>query len=54
MNWKINNLQETLDLAKPLEGMEIKICEIARDGDRAIYVAEILAPDGKRHLIFSE
>jgi hypothetical protein len=39
----IKSLHEILDDAEPLSGMGIKIKEVSRDGDRAVYVAEIPA-----------
>lgn len=41
MQLKVVQLDKILDEAKELSGMGIKIKEISRDGDRAVYVAEI-------------
>src|SRR3989344_1820496 len=41
MTLNVINLNKILDTAEPLSGMGIKIKEISRDGDRAVYVAEI-------------
>ena len=46
MKIDINLLTELLENAEPLNNMGIKIEEISRDGDRAVYVAEI--PAGER------
>ena len=43
MRLKVKNLNSVLNKAKPLPGMGIKIKEVGRDGDRAVYVAEIPA-----------
>lgn len=43
MKLNVNNLNHILNRAKLLPGMGIKIKEIGRDGDRAVYVAEIPA-----------
>ncbi len=43
MKLHVNNLHKILDEAEPLPGMGIKIKEICRDGNQAIYVAEIPA-----------
>jgi hypothetical protein len=41
MTLNITKLNAVLDTAEVLPGMDIKIKEISRDGDRAIYAAEI-------------
>ena len=41
MSLQISNLNEILDKAEPLAGMGIIISEISRDGDTAVYVAQI-------------
>ena len=41
MTLNVINLNKILDTAEELSGMGIKIKEISRDGDRAVYVAEI-------------
>lgn len=43
MKFTTSNLHQVLDDAQPLSGMGIKIKEVSRDGDRAVYVAEIPA-----------
>src|SRR3989344_1353393 len=41
MTLNVRNLHDILNEAEPLPGMGIKIKEVSRDGDRAVYVAEI-------------
>ena len=41
MTLNVRNLNDVLNEAEPLPGMGIKIKEVSRDGDRAVYVAEI-------------
>ena len=41
MAFNVRNLNDVLNEAEPLSGMGIKIKEVSRDGDRAVYVAEI-------------
>ena len=41
MTLDIISFNTILDKAKPLPGMGIKIKEVSRDGDRAVYIAEI-------------
>ena len=41
MTFKIQNIKSILEKAVPLPGMGIKIIEVSRDNNRAVYAAEI-------------